>query len=457
VRGLALVTEPRFEGCDIVEKLRTGPATDWYLARQVSLRRSVVVKSLGSHLLPDSPFAAPLEREALLLARLHHENIVQLYDFKRQAERMWLVLEFVDGWSLEDLLGEVKKLTVPAALAVARELAVALQYVHQNGLVHRDVRPRNVIVSRRGEVKLSNFYLAAEDGAPAAPELLEGSSGFPDLSYMSPEQILGEHTDARSDLFALGVVLYEMISGRRPFQAGDNRTTAQRIRHEPPAPLGTDVGVLTPSIERILQRALAKHASDRFADAGEMLLLLDKALAEYDTTAKDALLHGLAEAAVIDRRSPRVPALPTRASGNPIWLSLVVYALSLIAFVAGSFAIHLAFPNRDRVRAADTPELSLTPKGAAHLRAVVRPWAHVFVDGQKVETTPFSEPIPLSPGVHYIRFEHPNSDPVPRRVELLPGQNLLLEVEMPLPKPVRDPDEELMKPPPLGPDGGRSP
>lgn len=451
------MTEPRFEGCDIVRLLRAGPATDWYLARQSALHRSVVVKSLGSHILPDSPFAAPLEREAQLLGELRHHNILQLYDFKRQGERMWLVLEHVDGWSLDELLVQARRLNVPGALAIARELVVALDHVHHNGLVHRDVRPRNVYISRRGEVKLGNFYLAAELGTPPPPELLEGNNDFPDLSYMSPEQILGEHTDARSDLFAVGVILYEMVSGRRPFEAGDNRTTAQRIRHEPPAPLPSDVALESPLFERIVQRALCKLPSDRFADGGEMLLLLDMALAEYQASPREALLHGLAEASLIERRPTRAPRAPERRARLPLARAGFTYAACLVLFLAGIFSIHRVFARADRGRVDEATELPLRPSDAAALRVIARPWAHVYVDGQKVETTPFAHPIPLRPGVHYLRFEHPNTAPVPRRIELLPGQNLLLEVDMPIPVPTRDPDELLLPPRPTERDGGRSP
>lgn len=448
--------EPRFEGCEVVRQLRAGPATDWYLARQSSLKRSVVIKSLSAHLLPESPFAEPLGREAQLLGRLRHENLIQLYDFKKQTDRMWLVLEYVDGWTLEELLTELARLPVPCALAIAREVIVALAYVHSQGVVHRDLRPRNVLVSKRGEVKLTNFYFAAEDGAPPLPELLEGDSGFPDLSYMSPEQILGEPLDARSDLFSAGVILYEMLTGRRPFEAEDNRTTAQRIRHEPPSPMSESVGV-PPSVERILQRALGKLAPDRFADASEMLFLVDKALAEYGVASKDALLSGLSGLLGVEAQPVLTTRTPERSSGVAGSVAVGVYLACMVVFMVGIFAIQKVFGDERTARIDESVELPLTPKNSAFLRTVVRPWAHVYVDGQLVETTPFAHPIPLSPGVHYLRFEHPATEPVARRVEVLPGQNLLLEIDMPLPSALPESPEELLMRPPKQRDAGRSP
>jgi serine/threonine-protein kinase len=273
---------------------------------------------------------------------------------------------------------------------------------------------------------------------------------------MSPEQILGEHTDARGDLFAVGVILYEMVSARRPFEADDNRTTAQRIRHEPPAPLDAEVTQQSPLLERIVQRALSKLPSDRFADAGEMLLLLDMALAEYQASPREALLHGLREANVIERGPTRAPRPPVRHLGLPLSRAALVYGAVLVLFLAGVFSINHVFARAVRDRVDEATELPLKPPEAAALRVIARPWADVFVDGHKVETTPFATPIPLRPGVHYLRFEHPNSAPVPRRIELLPGQNLLLEVDMPLPIPTHDPNE-LLIPPKAERDGGRSP
>jgi serine/threonine-protein kinase len=128
-----------------------------------------------------------------------------------------------------------------------------------------------------------------------------------------------------------------------------------------------------------------------------------------------------------------------------------------VLFLSGIFSIHRVFARAEQSRVSEATELPLIPGEAATLRVVARPWAHVFVDGQKVETTPFAHPIPLRPGVHYLRFEHPSTAPVPRQIELLPGQNLLLEVDMPMPVPTRDPDELLLPPSPLERDGGRSP
>src|SRR5262249_17632559 len=156
-------------------------------------------------------------REAELLAKLNHDNILELYDFVRTEAAMWLVLEYVDGVSLADLLAKSERLPIHTALAIGLVIARALNHAPDRGIIHRDIKPANVLVSKRGEIKLVDFGIAHDDRVPSSPEPLEGGSTFGTPAYMSPEQILGEPLDGRTDIFSLGVVLYQMIAGVRPF------------------------------------------------------------------------------------------------------------------------------------------------------------------------------------------------------------------------------------------------
>ncbi len=452
-----MASDPHFDGCEVIERLRSGPATDWYLGRQRSLGRSVVIKALSPNVLPESPFAGPLAQEARLLARLQHRNIVQLYDFVERPQRTWLVLEHVDGVSLEELLARADGITLPAALAIALSVVRTLEYVHSRGIVHRDVQPKNILLSRRGDVKLSNFYLAAERSTPPPPELLEADSGFVSPSYMSPEQLLSEPTDPRSDLFSVGVMLYEMVTGKQPFEASDTRTTTQRIRHEPPPALARFVPDVPPAIERIVLRALQKLPADRFHDASEMALMLEQALAHYDSPPKRQLiLSALAKAEVIEAQvAPATRVTRTRERASTLKRAAWVYAACAVLLVGGGAAIESSYGDASPVRAMPVTTPRPDPEEAAQLACVVRPWANVFVDGELAETTPFAHPIQLSPGVHYLRFEHPDAPPEHRTIDVAPRQFLELEIEMQLRTPI-----EVIEPSPEGerPDAGdRSP
>src|SRR6188508_1653797 len=139
---------PRFDGCEVVERLHSGPLSELYRAVQRPLGRPVLIKAIGASILPSSPFAASLEREARLLAELDHPGIVKLHDFVRKDERMWMVLEHVDGWTLEELRKKAGKLAPAEVVAIALEIARALAHAHDKGVSHRDVRPHNVMISR---------------------------------------------------------------------------------------------------------------------------------------------------------------------------------------------------------------------------------------------------------------------------------------------------------------------
>jgi serine/threonine-protein kinase len=419
-----------FDGCEIVRKLSSGPVCDLYLAVQEPLGRTVLIKALGQNILPSSPFASTLEREARLLSELDHPGIVKVHDFVKRAGRMWLVLEHVDGITLEELLTKAKRLGEPSALAIALRITEALAHAHEHSVVHRDLIPKNVMVSKRGEIKLMNFALAVDERMPTAPELLDGSTGYLGPVYMSPEQILGEPADPRSDLFSLGVVLYELMSGARPFEGPNDRSTSLRIRQNAAPPL-TQGGVkVSGNVERLVARCLEKLPSDRIGSAVELAGGLRAALAEaWDGPPETAILaalaaSGLGEAKVVAARSPeREPARASLASA-----AIGFFAIGC-AIVASSIGLRHAFGPTEANRRAAAP-LGAPAAEAGELRVVAHPWAHVFVDGQQRETTPFARPIRLAPGTHYVRLEHPNAVAERRTVSLATGEAVLLEVDM---------------------------
>jgi len=397
---------------------------------QEPLGRTVLIKALGQNILPSSPFASTLEREARLLSELDHPGIVKVHDFAKRGDRMWLVLEHVDGVTLDELLIKAKRLNDAAAVAIGLRLAEALSHAHEHSVVHRDLSPKNVFISKRGEVKLLNFALAVDERMPTAPELLDGSTGYLGPVYMSPEQILGEPADPRSDLFSLGVMLYELLSGARPFEGPNDRSTSLRIRQNPAPPL-TQGGVkVSGSVERLIARCLEKLPSDRIGSAQELAGELRQALTEaWDGTPEQAILAALSAAGLSPTKSSA--ARPATRHVRRTSLKSVALGLFLIGLgvVASGVALRRTFGPMEARRRAAAP-LSTPGAEAAELRVVAHPWAHVFVDGEERETTPFARPIRLSPGTHYIRLEHPNSVAERRTISVTAGEAVLLEVDM---------------------------
>jgi serine/threonine-protein kinase len=449
---------PRFDGCEIVERLHSGPLSELYRAVQRPLGRPVLIKAIGASILPSSPFAASLEREARLLAELDHPNIVSLYDFVRKDERMWMVLEHVDGWSLEEIGKKAPRLEQAASVAIALEVALALGHAHDKGISHRDVRPRNVLVSRHGKVKLANFSVASDERMATAPELLDHGASYVGPAYMSPEQILGEPADPRSDLFSLGVVLYEMLAGERPFKAPDERNESLRIRSEPAPALTRRVPTVSPSLERIVQRCLEKMPSDRFQSATELseaLAQLARELGIRDTA--EVIRGALADAGIGAKRSVSKPSLrPRSVAPAPESMTLAHASAGLfLAFVllaTGLTVLQLVTRRGEAKVGAQggRGRLELLPQTVSYLRVVAHPWAHVIVDGQFVDTTPFARPIPLGAGTHYVRLEHPNAPAERRTVQLAPGETLLIDVSLKVAPPAADAAVNSL----LGVDGG---
>jgi serine/threonine-protein kinase len=243
---------------------------------------------------------------------------------------------------------------------------------------------------------------------------------------MSPEQVLGEAPDPRSDLFSLGVVLYECITGTRPFDAPDSRAVTQRIRHDAPPPLSRATEDVPRALDAIVQRLLQKLPSDRFFDAAELeAALLDAEVGVGETPESLIATFVAGDARPTDARA-RAPRRRRRRE-PPLMLGL---GAALALLVSGAATIQYAASRHAGVAAADGSRLRLAPDRAAFLRVVASPWARVIVDGEHVDTTPFARPIPLSPGRHYVRLEHPEAPTERRTIELGPSESILLDVQM---------------------------
>jgi serine/threonine protein kinase len=258
-----------------------------YRARDTRLGRDVALKVLPAEFAADPDRLRRFEQEARAVAALDHPNILAIHDVGTHEGAPYIVTELLEGESLRDQL-KGGALTARKAVEVAVQIAQGLAAAHEKGIVHRDLKPGNVFVTKDGHVKILDFGLAklapprTAEGRARATTVMEATDAWTVLgtvAYMSPEQVRGQAVDQRSDIFAFGGVLYEMLSGKRAFGGDKGADTMSAILTKEPADLsGLDLGV-TPSLERLVRRCLEKEASQRFESAHDVMFALEVASA----------------------------------------------------------------------------------------------------------------------------------------------------------------------------------
>jgi len=270
----------------IRQRLGEGGMGTAYLADQVGMDRLAVVKVLHPHLLGDARWVERFNREAKVASKLNHPNSITLYNYGRTEEGyVYFAMEYVDGRSLSNLIEEEGRLSVERACGIAIQICSALQQAHELGIVHRDMKPDNVLLTWRGKqeiAKVLDFGIAKlQGGNPEEKQLTAAGMIFGTPAYMSPEQFGGGDLDGRSDLYSLGVILYEMLTGRRPFHASSPLGYFRLHQDEIPPPMrvvNPEVNV-SRDLERVVFKALEKDRGARFRDAEEMAQELELALA----------------------------------------------------------------------------------------------------------------------------------------------------------------------------------
>ena len=391
----------------VLARLGRGGMADVYKGFQPSLDRYVAIKVLHPSMVDDKEFVGRFQREAKSVAALRHPNIIQVFDYDSQGDTYYMVMEYIDGPTLKAALEEVhrrrEQVPLEVALRIVSDVGGALSYAHEAGVVHRDVKPANILLDRSGRIILTDFGVA---------KILTGTKvtvtgtvlGTP--AYMSPEQGMGEHGDSRSDIYSLGVVLYELATGRLPFDADTPLAVLLKHVHDP-LPLPRQVNPSLPEeVERIILKALAKDPSDRYASVQAMLAEI---AALPPSVVPRQLPGGLTTRILAEQSSPpaAAPAPPPAALGAApvrsrsfamlggsavlavvICLGLILAAL-FIAYVAGGDILQ-------RVRSVASVS---TPVPPTRLPASAAPPTH----------TPQPEPTPLAePGA--VLFEDDFSD-----------------------------------------------
>ena len=306
---------------EILEELGEGAYAETYKARDTRDGRVVVLKAFNPNLFADPHTFQRFRREAQIVTRLDHPNVVRSLDDEANRTEPYLILEYIEGDNLRHYGGSLgHAVPIDTAIDWGRQLAAALEYLHERGIVHRDLKPENVIVSTDGQLRIMDFGTAMLDGAKRLTwRHLSESLGTPD--YMSPEQIKGERGDARSDLYAWGVLMYEVLTGRPPFE-GDNwmATMAGHLQADP-KPLRSHRKDVPPALEAVVLKAMRRYPEHRYQSAAELLRDLDH-LDEVDPASFDL--------------SPELPmgGMAAAESAKRLWAYIALIAVSFIGVCA---------------------------------------------------------------------------------------------------------------------------
>ena len=238
---------------EIIDKVGSGGMSDVYKAMDHKLNRFVAVKVLKAEFCQDKSFISKFKIEAQAAAGLAHPNIVNVYDVGEDQGIHYIVMELIDGITLKKYVEKKGKLSVKDAVSIAIQVAQGIEAAHNNGIVHRDIKPQNIIISREGKVKVTDFGIAR-----AASANTINSNAMGSVHYISPEQARGGYIDEKSDIYSLGITIYEMITGRVPFEGDSTVTIAlQHIQEEIPSPK-LFVPDLPISVEKIIEKCTQK-------------------------------------------------------------------------------------------------------------------------------------------------------------------------------------------------------
>ena len=250
-------------------RLGFGGMSTVHLAMDLRLERQVAVKLLAEHLADDPAFVSRFQREAQAAARLIHPNIVQVFDSGRDqgSDQYFIVMEYIEGQSCAEILRDDGWVEVPEGISVIEQACEGLDYAHRHGVVHRDVKPGNLLRSREGVVKLADFGIAK---ATEQSSITQVGSVLGTAAYLAPEQARGEEAGPSADLYALGVVTYQLISGRLPYEASSLTELALKQQQEEPPMLDALVAAVGPELADAVAIALALDPRDRYKTANEM-------------------------------------------------------------------------------------------------------------------------------------------------------------------------------------------
>jgi beta-lactam-binding protein with PASTA domain/tRNA A-37 threonylcarbamoyl transferase component Bud32 len=325
---------------EVESRLGSGGMAEVWQGHDRVLNRRVAIKTLLPQFARDASFVDRFRREAQAAARLNHPGIVSVYDSGTDGDTPYIVMEYVEGRTLAEFLGAGKRTPPMQAAQITHGIAEALAAAHAQGVIHRDIKPANVMVTREGKVLVMDFGIARLISGPeTAPQT---SAVMGTASYLSPEQAQGQPVDARTDIYSLGVVLYEMLTGRPPFTGDSPMAIAyKQVNATPPAPSSANPDV-PPELDAVVMRALSKNPANRYQTAQEFADDLERARTGGEVMATPLLPMGGDATQVISRPQPTSvlpPQEEERGSSRKAWVGALLAILVMALLAAGAYLV----------------------------------------------------------------------------------------------------------------------
>jgi eukaryotic-like serine/threonine-protein kinase len=341
-------------------RIGSGGMAEVYRGLDPVLNRTVAIKTLLPQFARDAGFVQRFRREAQAAARLNHPNIVGVYDSGADDSTPWIVMEFVEGRTLAEFLAGGRKPAPMQAAEIAGRIAEALSAAHAQGVIHRDVKPGNVMVTRDGVVKVMDFGIARMIGTDATAPQTSAVMGT--ASYLSPEQAQGGPVDARSDIYSLGVVLYELLTGRPPFTGESPVAIAWKQVNENPVPPSSINREVPPALDAVVMKALSKNPANRYQTAQEMAQDLERVRKGEPVGATPLLTEGAGtEATQVIARPQHTqvlpPQVPPPGSGRKVWLGVLIGFLVIAVLGGGGYLLARMLADRGAPVLVDVPNL----------------------------------------------------------------------------------------------------
>ncbi len=395
---------------EIKRQLGKGAMGTVYEGWDPIIERRVAIKTVN---LPDATdpeteeALARFRREAQAAGRLTHPNIVGVFDYGETGDVAYIVMEYIDGPPLKNLLDKQERFTIPNTVRIMNDLLAGLQFSHERGVVHRDIKPANLMLTSGGQAKIADFGIARIESS----SMTQAGTVLGTPAYMSPEQIMGLVVDSRSDIYSSGVLLYQLLTGERPFEGGMSAIMHKALNTEPPLP--SQISVTAPAgFDAVVRKAMAKRPEDRFADAAEFAAAIRDAaegrpMATDDSHAQEATMVAAPRraappppgrpAGVPPTAAPAQATAPAKKSSMPL-IAGGAAVVVLLAGVGGYFALSgPSAPPKPIVSVATAPVLPapVTPAPATPIPPAPIPAAPVVANPTPI--SPPVQPVPVVP------------------------------------------------------------